>query len=339
MPFIIDIEEHTNNDRNAKATTTGLVTILPETRENTGNDAAEVLPDVRSPDVRLYPSIVSAGWTDGSSPLSSVSSSPSNACFALVDVLQSQTQVRPPMLDNRATTPDDHARSSDVHQALADVRPAPADNRPPSADVHHAPAVIRPALADVRPTTPDDHAHSSDVAQTSADARQASTDVRSPTPNVLCSEANLCAPLSDVCEGLSDVRSPAQSVTHDAELRDDFRRILAHVEANEGTVECDDEYDTIGDDDGPGSLGFTSDANLDLMTQEFGKVMDLAQAVTSKTCVSVSQVFDHWTSTNTCKHVEWNLWNMYVAYFKDHEEQELALLPERTFIVFNSKKL
>ena len=56
------------------------------------------------------------------------------------------------------------------------------------------------------------------------------------------------------------------------------------------------------------------------------EVQRIAKEVASETGLSASQVFELWTSSNQRTHIKSNVWNMYGAYFKDHQEQELARL-------------
>lgn len=81
------------------------------------------------------------------------------------------------------------------------------------------------------------------------------------------------------------------------------------------------------------ALGRLSEANRGLLKAELLEVQKRAQAVALKTGLSTSQVFNHWMSATWRKHTKQNVWNLYRRYFKAHEEQELARLGKRKFVM------
>lgn len=83
------------------------------------------------------------------------------------------------------------------------------------------------------------------------------------------------------------------------------------------------------DDDDPKAVGRVSDANLAIIKEEFLEVQKRAKEVAKKTGLSHGQVLQHWSTGGGRTHTKLNAWNLYSAYFRDHEKQELSRLPER----------
>ena len=105
---------------------------------------------------------------------------------------------------------------------------------------------------------------------------------------------------------------------------------------NGGDQDSDEDCDDDDDHDDSRASGRLSEVNIEILKNGFKTVQQIAQDVAAKTGLSPAQVFDHWTSANTRKHVKWNMWNLYGAYFKDHEKQELARLTScRSLSSFN----
>ena len=78
------------------------------------------------------------------------------------------------------------------------------------------------------------------------------------------------------------------------------------------------------------AVGRVSAANLTIIKEEFAEVQKRAQAIAEKTGMSPAQVLQYWSISGTRTHSKRNAWNLYGSYFREHEEEELSRLSERT---------
>ena len=90
-----------------------------------------------------------------------------------------------------------------------------------------------------------------------------------------------------------------------------------------------DAYEDMGFEDDLKAVGRPSDANLSILKQEFIEVQKRAKAVAEETGMSPAQVLQYWSTASTRTHSKRNMWNLYGAYFRENEEQELSRLSER----------
>ncbi|EJF60373.1 hypothetical protein DICSQDRAFT_171095 [Dichomitus squalens LYAD-421 SS1] len=90
----------------------------------------------------------------------------------------------------------------------------------------------------------------------------------------------------------------------------------------------DEDDEDVEEGDGPNATGRISEASLERVRDGLIQVQKSAKDIAAETGLSLSQVFDRWMSTSQRTHTKRNPWNLYSAYFKDNEEQELARLRE-----------
>ena len=79
----------------------------------------------------------------------------------------------------------------------------------------------------------------------------------------------------------------------------------------------------------PRKPGRVSEENLALVEEGFAEVLARAQSLADQTGLSVAQVFDLWHTSNEHRHTKPNWWNLYSAYFKNHEQEEMERLGRR----------
>ena len=135
---------------------------------------------------------------------------------------------------------------------------------------------------------------------------------------------------ADGCETADAVgpeRSPAASLFSDAQPWDTPVRDRHDALSKDDGVVVDAEDDLK-------AVGRISDANLTLINHAFDEILTKAKSIAARTGLSTSQVFDQWTTMQNRKHVKKNLWNLYGAYFKDNEKQELARIADSEFRTF-----